>query len=108
MSKKKILLGLLIAAGAAYVVCKALMPKAECKADEVNSDANVATPEEKPVEKQFVDVEEMVAYVTTPVAHEEAAEASVPTEQVSASDAVADTVADTVVTEEDFVENENA
>ena len=105
MSKKKILLGLLIAAGAAYVVCKALKSRVEVKTADENADVDANAAEQKDVEKQPVDIEEVVAYVTQSA--DEAAVAPVATDATVSTDVAAADAAP-VAAEEDFVEDENA
>lgn len=99
MSKKKILLGLLIAAGTAYVVYKALKPKVECDTTDVNSDVGAVVPE-KTDEKKSVDIEEVVAYVTQSVENAGADEAC------NSEQPVVTTEVPVVAEEVDFVKDE--
>lgn len=94
--KKKVLFGLLVAAGAAFLAYKALKPHVEVTIG--NDEATAPTPDDKAAEKQDVDIEEVVAYVTTP--------SDVASDAV-AEEPVVDAQPD-VASEEDFVADDNA
>lgn len=96
MSKRKILLGFLVAAGAVFAACKILKPRIKYAAvdDAKNSDDSVDTLEQKDTNKASVDIEDVVAYVTQPV------ENKIPEEKTGSDDSAAQDAVQ--ISEEDF------